>query len=172
MERDDVVELGRTRFPFELRAEQVDAALAAIRGSDVLAVMPTGSGKSAIYQLAGIAIDGVTVVVSPLIALQRDQVAHIGDALGSAAQLNSATSATDRAGALDRAGRGEVEFLFAAPEQLANERTLADLAELDVSLLVVDEAHCISTFGHDFRPEYRRLRSFRAALGDPPVIAL
>ena len=163
----------REAFGFELRPAQLEAAGAVVGGRDTLVVMPTGSGKSAIYQVAALLVDGPTVVVSPLIALQRDQVEAIEEAdAGEAAALNSARPASERRETLDRFDRHELEFLFLAPEQLANDETLARIAEADPSLLVVDEAHCISEWGHDFRPEYLRLGAVAEALGRPTLLAL
>jgi ATP-dependent DNA helicase RecQ len=156
----------------DLRPGQVEAAAAVLAGRDVLAVMPTGAGKSAIYQIAGALVSGPTVVVSPLIALQRDQVEGIGGRLGGGAQLNSAMSDAQRREVFERVKSGEVEFLFVAPEQMANEETRERIAAIEASLFVVDEAHCISGWGHDFRPDYLRLGSFIEALGRPQILAL
>jgi ATP-dependent DNA helicase RecQ len=166
-------ELVREALGFELRPEQLRAAEAAVEGRDVVVVMPTGAGKSAIYQAAGLARPGPTVVVSPLIALQRDQLESIADAaLPAAAALNSGLRAAERRDALERLEDDRLEFLFLAPEQLANEDTLARVGDAAPSLLVVDEAHCVSEWGHDFRPDYLRLGAFAEELGRPPVLAL
>jgi ATP-dependent DNA helicase RecQ len=157
----------------QLRPGQEEAITAVLRGSDTLAVMPTGSGKSAIYQIAGALIPGATIVVSPLIALQRDQVEAIaGMDAGRAALVNSALPASERTEALDEFAEGAAEFLFLAPEQFANEETFARVQASKPSLFVVDEAHCISEWGHDFRPEYLRLGAVIEALGRPRVLAL
>jgi ATP-dependent DNA helicase RecQ len=162
-------ELGYER----LRPGQEEAVAALLDGRDTLAVMPTGAGKSAIYQLAGLLLDGPTVVVSPLIALQRDQIEALEDAEGvEAAELNSTLTETRREDTLDAAEAGALDFLFLAPEQFAAEDTLARLREAEPVLFVVDEAHCISEWGHDFRPEYLRLGAVADELGRPPILAL
>jgi ATP-dependent DNA helicase RecQ len=155
----------------DFRAGQEEIVAAALRGEDVLAVMPTGAGKSLCYQLPALARGGLTLVVSPLIALMRDQVAQL-DALGiSAAALNSASEPDERrrvaAGLRDRSLR----LLYVAPERLLRDDTLETLRGA-VDLLAIDEAHCVSQWGHDFRPEYLRLREASAALGDPQILAV
>jgi ATP-dependent DNA helicase RecQ len=157
-----------------LRPGQREAIRSVLRGRDTLAVLPTGAGKSAIYQLSGELIDGPTVVVSPLIALQADQVRSIDEAddLSEAAALNSTLTARERTDLLERLAAGELEFVFLAPEQLTRPGTLEELAATGVSLFVVDEAHCVSDWGHDFRPDYLRLGGAIEALGHPPVLAL
>ena len=156
-----------------LRPGQREAIESVLAGRDTLVVMSTGSGKSAIYQIAGLLTEGATVVISPLIALQRDQVEDLAErAAGGAAQLNSALPAAERERALAELAEGALEFLFLAPEQLANEEVLAELAVARPSLLVVDEAHCVSEWGHDFRPEYLRIGAAAEALGRPPILAL
>jgi ATP-dependent DNA helicase RecQ len=166
--------VAREAFGFEaLRPGQREAIEAVLAGRDTLVVMSTGSGKSAIYQIAGLLTEGATVVVSPLIALQRDQVEDLAErAAGGAAQLNSSLPASERERALAELAEDALEFLFLAPEQLANEDVLAELAVAHPSLLVVDEAHCVSEWGHDFRPEYLRVGAAAEALGRPPILAL
>ena len=157
----------------ELRAGQLEVAQAVVEGRDALAIMATGYGKSAIYQLAGLAIEGPTLVVSPLIALQRDQVERLQDAgYGGAASVSSHVPEKQREAALEDAADDALEFLFMAPEQLSNPDVLAEVAAAAPSLMVVDEAHCISEWGHDFRPDYLRLGDVAAAIGHPPVLAL
>ncbi len=140
---------------------------------DTLAVMPTGSGKSAIYQIAGRLMKGPTVVISPLLALQRDQIQSLeAQEVAPAAAVNSIVTPAERQEALEAAQEAELEFLFLAPEQFNNLETLERLRAARPSLFVVDEAHCISEWGHDFRPEYLRLGGVVEALGHPVVLAL
>jgi ATP-dependent DNA helicase RecQ len=170
---DLVSQVANTALGFEdLRPGQESAAAAVVAGRDVLAVMPTGAGKSAVYQIAGALVPQATVVVSPLIALQQDQVTAIGEDLGGARQVNSSMTEAERRAAFNQLQRGELEFIFVAPEQLANEATLELIKAAEPSLFVVDEAHCISAWGHDFRPDYLRLGSFIEALGRPQILAL
>jgi ATP-dependent DNA helicase RecQ len=156
-----------------LRPGQEEAIQSVVHGRDTLAVMPTGSGKSAIYQVAGQLLDGPTLVVSPLIALQRDQVESIQQQqAGGAALVNSAMRSSERREVFERLAERGIEFLFLAPEQLANDEVLARVRAANPSLFVVDEAHCISEWGHDFRPDYLRLGAVIEQLGRPPVLAL
>jgi ATP-dependent DNA helicase RecQ len=171
---EDIQRVAKDRLGYEsLRPGQAEALRSILEGRDALAVMPTGSGKSAIYQIAGALLSGPTVVISPLIALQLDQVESLAAArVGEAAQVNSTVGARSRNEAFDRWEKGEVEFLFLAPEQFHNEETLERLKASQPSLFVVDEAHCISEWGHDFRPDYLRLGSIIEELGHPVVLAL
>ncbi len=161
-----------------LRDGQLDGIRALVEGRDVLAVMPTGYGKSAIYQVAARHLHTTTgrpaVVVSPLIALQEDQLDGLADELGegAAVAVNSARSDGEVEAAWQAAEAGEVTFLFLAPEQLAKQETVDRIAKLDISMFVVDEAHCVSSWGHDFRPDYLNLGNVRERLGNPPVAAL
>jgi ATP-dependent DNA helicase RecQ len=156
-----------------LHSGQEEAIGAVLAGCDTLAVMPTGYGKSAIYQIAAYLLRGPTVVVSPLIALQRDQVEAI-DAreVGDAAVINSAVREAVQDETFEELKTGDLEFIFLAPEQFNREETHERLHAARPSLFVVDEAHCISEWGHSFRPEYLRLGAIIDTLGHPTVLAL
>jgi ATP-dependent DNA helicase RecQ len=172
--QDRIARIARERFRYEsLRPGQKEAIRSVYDGRDTLVVMPTGSGKSAVYQLAGLMIPRPTVVISPLIALQQDQVENIEEQeVGEAAQVNSTVRKSEREEALEDFEEGDLEFLFIAPEQFNDEETLERLQEAKPSLFVVDEAHCISEWGHDFRPAYLRLGAVIEALEHPTVLAL
>jgi ATP-dependent DNA helicase RecQ len=166
----------RQRFDWtELRPGQLEAMTAVMAGRDALVVMPTGAGKSAIFQVPALLLDGPTVIVSPLISLQHDQVAGLldhGNAPSTARELNSTTGAAEREQIYQALITGELRYLFLAPEQLAKSDVLHRLAEAKPSLFVVDEAHCVASWGHDFRPDYLRLGDAAETLGRPPVLAL
>ncbi|HEY2012939.1 MAG TPA: ATP-dependent DNA helicase RecQ [Bryobacteraceae bacterium] len=172
---DEILRVARENLGFEsLRPGQQEALEALLEGRDVLVVQPTGSGKSAIYQIAGLLIDGSTVVVSPLIALQKDQVDSIRRQPDSAPALalNSTKPASEARGAMEQIRKGEVEYIFLAPEQLSKAETLETLSRAGISLFVVDEAHCVSQWGHDFRPDYLALGRIIESLGHPRVLAM
>jgi len=162
----------RTTFGFEgFRPGQGEIAAAILDGRDVLAVMPTGSGKSLCYQLPALLRDGLTIVVSPLIALMRNQVAQLRGYGIAAAALNSANDAAENWSITDRITRGELRLLYIAPERLVKADTLDLLKRAKIALLAVDEAHCISQWGHDFRPEYAALGAVQAELGNVQTVA-
>lgn len=141
-------------------------------GKDVLALMPTGGGKSLCYQLPALLSDGLTVVVSPLIALMKDQVDGLVSNGVPAAYINSSLSAADAHRTRSEVGRGTIKILYIAPERLAVPEFLEFLKGLNIRLFAVDEAHCISEWGHDFRSEYRQLRTLKQNFPTTPIIAL
>jgi len=155
-----------------LRPGQSEVIARVLAGQNTLAVMPTGAGKSLCYQLPAVLGDTLTVVISPLIALMKDQCDGLVERGVAARQLHSALDANTRLQTEALLTRGAVRVLFTTPERLADARTLGLLQEQRVGLLVVDEAHCISQWGHDFRPAFSALRDARRALGRPPVLAL
>jgi ATP-dependent DNA helicase RecQ len=168
-------EVARELLGFEdFRPGQERAMQSVLSGRDTLAVLPSGAGKSAVYQVAGHLLDGPVLVVSPLIALQRDQVERLAEVedLGRATMLNSSLSAGDQRAALEGLADGTVRYLFLAPEQLTKPDVVEAIAAAAPALFVVDEAHCVSAWGHDFRPDYLRLGGVVEQLGHPPVLAL
>jgi ATP-dependent DNA helicase RecQ len=172
--RDELRRVAAQTFGWsQLRDEQLQAMEQVMAGHDVLAVLPTGAGKSAIYQVPALLLDGPTVVVSPLIALQQDQREGIEDTRAPEAVAVNSTQRRDEHKRVWKAIRqGEAEYTFLSPEQLSKDEVVDALAELGVSLFAVDEAHCVSAWGHDFRPDYLRLGPVIERLGHPRVIAL
>ena len=143
-----------------------------LEGHDTLCIMPTGGGKSLCYQLPTVARDGLTIVVSPLIALMKDQVDALVSLGISAALINSSISATEQRQRIDAMRRGEYKLIYIAPERLRSSSFMHAVQNSNVQLLAIDEAHCISQWGHDFRPDYARLGRFRDRIGNPQTIAL
>lgn len=143
-----------------------------LAGRDALAVLPTGYGKSLVYQLAAQLLPGVTVVVSPLIALMKDQVESLEARGLSAAVVNSAMAETEADEALADAIAGDSKLLYVTPERFGDEEFVATMRRVEVSLFVVDEAHCVSEWGHDFRPSYLALGEAVSKLGRPTILAL
>eukprot|EP01034_Spumella_vulgaris_P046486 gene46486-57962_t len=141
-------------------------------GGDALVLMPTGGGKSLCFQVPALLREGLAVVVSPLIALMDDQVATLEELGVAAAALNSTLSAEQQRDLAARIRRGEVKMLYLAPERLVQPRMLAFLQSLEISLFAIDEAHCVSQWGHDFRPEYRALTLLHERYPQVPRIAL
>ena len=146
------------------QSEVVDAVTA---GQNVLAIMPTGGGKSLCYQLPALMRDGVTVVISPLIALMRDQVRALNEAGVDAGALTSGNTEDENMAVYEALDQGRMKLLYMAPERLASGGTLNFLRRIGTSLIAVDEAHCVSQWGHDFRPDYLRIGALRRGLGVP-----
>ncbi|PPF55740.1 recombinase RecQ [Clavibacter michiganensis] len=172
---EDALRVAREAFGWDaLHDGQVRTIGPLVRGRDALVVMPTGYGKSAIYQVATVLLDGLTVVVSPLIALQADQVQNLEEA--PAAPPARVINSTVRGTALDEAWATVEEpgarIVFLTPEQLARDEVVERLVRRGVSLVVIDEAHCVASWGHDFRPDYLGLGGVIDALGHPPTIAM
>jgi ATP-dependent DNA helicase RecQ len=166
-------ELLKTHFGYdEFRPLQEDIISHVFAGKDALVLMPTGGGKSLCYQLPALMFDGLTLVISPLISLMKDQVDALSASGIKAAFLNSTLSPSEIARVQAEAKSGKTKILYLAPERLATYGSTEFLSELKVSLIAVDEAHCISEWGHDFRPEYRNLQSLRARFPSAPVLAL
>ena len=163
----------RKVFNFEgFRPGQEAVIQSIMTGRDTLAIMPTGAGKSLCYQLPALHLPGMTIVVSPLISLMKDQVDKLNERGVNAVQLNSALSAREEAETLSDIASDLPEFLLTTPERLADPTFLEVLAGKQIDLVVIDEAHCISQWGHDFRPSYLELANAIEQLGRPPLLAL
>jgi len=155
-----------------LRPRQRGALAAVLAGRDVLLTSPTGSGKSLVYQLPSVLLPGTTLVVSPLIALMKDQVDALVARGVRATFVNSSLGRSERAARLAAVERGRIDLLYVTPERFRSPAFLDALPRLPIARLAVDEAHCISQWGHDFRPDYSRLGAYRRLLGSPPTVAL
>jgi ATP-dependent DNA helicase RecQ len=170
---DEARALLRARFGYpDFRPPQIRAVEAVLAGRDALIVLPTGGGKSLCYQVPALLRTGLTIVVSPLISLMKDQVDALARRGIAAAFVNSTLSSADVSQRLSHARDGTLRLLYLAPERMDGGRILPQLLDIGVSLLAVDEAHCISEWGHDFRPSYRRLGLIRERLGFPHTVAL
>src|SRR6516165_10334481 len=163
----------REHFGFRrFRPGQEKVVRSALSGRDTLAMMPTGSGKSLCFQLPGLVMEGSTIVISPLIALMKDQVESLAEKGISAVAFNSTMSSRERQEAEEFVQSGAKEFIYTTPEQLANREFRSLLHRAPINLFVVDEAHCVSHWGHDFRPDYLELGSMIEELGHPTVMAM
>jgi len=156
----------------KLRPGQAEVIRSVLEGNNTLAIMPTGAGKSLCYQLPALHLPGTTVVVSPLISLMKDQVDKLEDAGLEASQLNSALTTRETAENLDQIKSENSDFIFVTPERFTTQEFLAELRKKTLDFVVIDEAHCISEWGHDFRPAYLSLGAAVMTLGSPPVLAL
>jgi ATP-dependent DNA helicase RecQ len=167
------LEVLAARFGFDaFRPGQEQVVDALLAGRSALAVFPTGAGKSLCYQLPALLLDGMTIVVSPLIALMKDQIDLLASQGVDAARLDSSLDANEVRAVSDRLRAGSLKLLYVAPERFNNERFLAQLGQTKIALFAVDEAHCISEWGHNFRPDYLKLAARARELGAERVLAL
>jgi ATP-dependent DNA helicase RecQ len=172
VDRDALLALLRDRFGHkEFRPGQEPVIREVAGGRDALVIMPTGAGKSLCFQLPALFRDGVAIVISPLIALMKDQVDSLVAAGIPATFINSSISQDERDRRLQQVRDGEIELLYVAPERFRGGHFARRLAQLNIGLFVIDEAHCLSQWGHDFRPDYLRLGQVRRDLGSPPTVA-
>lgn len=156
----------------KLRHGQAEVIRSVLEGNNTLAIMPTGAGKSLCYQLPSLHLPGTTIVVSPLISLMKDQVDKLRDAGLEASQLNSALTTQEHDENLEQIKTEQSDFVFVTPERFTDRDFLAELRNKSTNFVVIDEAHCISEWGHDFRPAYLSLGTAIKTLGSPPVLAL
>jgi ATP-dependent DNA helicase RecQ len=172
-ENMNIQQILKDQFGLEsFRGPQEAVIEGTLRGESSLVVMPTGSGKSICYQIPSVALEGLTLVVSPLIALMKDQVDQARRVGLPAAFINSSQNREAKQQVLKQVARGQIRLLYLTPERFRKTELWEALSGLKISLFVIDEAHCISEWGHDFRPDFSRLGDVRTRLGDPTTLAL
>lgn len=173
MELEQIQHALKQNFGYtDFRPGQAEAIQCVLSGENALVVMPTGAGKSLCYQLPALMLDGVTLVISPLIALMKDQVDSLAKHGIAAAFINSSISPAEQRISLESLRANKYQLVYVAPERFRNADFMKALTYVDVALLAVDEAHCISQWGHDFRPDYLHIRHAAERMGKPPIIAL
>lgn len=171
MKREKLETLQKVFGHKDFRPYQEEAVDALMHGRDLLTILPTGGGKSLIFQLPSLLMDGVTIVVSPLIALMQDQVTALKELGIEAQMISSAGTPQETAKTFDDLLSGKVKILYIAPERLANEQFFLGLQKIKINFFVIDEAHCVSEWGHEFRSEYRRLHRLKRLFPDIPIAA-
>ena len=168
---EKMYELLKDYFGFdEFRPNQVEAIENVVSGKDVILVMPTGGGKSLCYQLPPLLMNKMTVVISPLISLMKDQVDSLNANGIKSSALNSSMTPINQNKVLNMCKEGKIRLLYLSPERLISDKSL--LKNMDIGLFAVDEAHCISQWGHDFRPEYTQLKLLKELYQDIPLMAV